>query len=129
MSLAFVSASIAGLVLTTTRKNPKETFDPALEGLKPRVLGKRFGASLSLGSTTSLVVGAPLIGSNASEMSGRAYKYTWNFETSNWEFQTHYVPSSPTENSDWGFAVAMGSDDICLVGSPSEGSYIVHVLN
>lgn len=101
--------------------------------------GEQFGAAVSLGSSTALLVGAPVTGTGgAGGTSGRAYKYTWNFVSSTWDYQTHYVPSNSTTDSNWGVAVAMGSNDICVVGSTTENSgagltqpslfFLVHVM-
>lgn len=106
-----------GRVLTYWRTSSDDDFSTTANVLDPPGTGELFGASVSLGERGFLLVGAPLTGSGGRGTSGRAYKYAWSSESNQWEYLTSYVPSEVPADSNWGVAVAMGSDDTCVVGS------------
>jgi hypothetical protein len=115
-----VVCSFAGRVSTYFRTDPRVDFGLNVTFVAHPFSNEGFGASLSLCNDTDLLVGAPITGSGGVGSSGRAYRYTLTAGGA-WEFLASYVPTSPTADSDWGFAVAMGRDGTCVVSSTTEG--------
>ena len=116
---------LIGRVLTYSRTDPATDFVSLNVVTAPNNYVK-FGTSVSLGSSTDLLVGAPENGQTGGQAGdkdgrGRAYKFSWNATSSAWDEQTIHSPDSFTQYSDWGVSVAMGGIDTYVLGSSTQG--------